>query len=251
MIDRKIVLLCLTYLSINVALSAQVSYGVQIQNFGRNGNGGAQVDSITAITNSNAQLLEYAPQGVGLFFEYQLKSRFPLMIRGELNYRGGKPSGYQLLVFNSVSGKISPSSYAEIKQNYNLELPIDLNYIVFKRRFHLLNKSVELELGLLAGVSLQFQNARNEVVYQKQPANSSGVIDVNSAINNSVRTTNYFYNYGVRLRLWNFVLIYRVDQLLNNSTVKNLNVWGNSYPFKISYEYQSVSLGYKLNFKRR
>lgn len=247
--SKKIILFVLVaYTSTNLTLSAQISYGVQIQNFGRNGGGGGQQDSMLTITNSNAQLLEYPPQGVGLSFEYQLKSRFPLMIRSELNYRGGKPLGLQLFVFNSINGKTSPSNYSELKQSYNLEIPIDLNYTLFKRGLRLLNKSVEFEAGLLAGFSFQFQSTSNQVLYQKQPSNSSGVVDVNSAINNSIRAINYFYNYGLRVKLWNFILIYRVDQLLNNSVIKDLSLWGNSYPLKVSYEYQSVSLGYRVNF---
>jgi hypothetical protein len=248
---KNILFVLLVYLLTSLTLRAQISFGVQIQNFGRSGGGGGQVDSMVVITNSNAQLLEYPPQGVGLFFEYQLKSRFPVMIRSELNYRGGKPSGLQLFVFNSITGKTSASNYSELKQSYKLEIPIDLGYTLFKRGLRLLNKSVEFEAGLLAGVSFQFQSTSNQVIYQKQPLNSSGVDDVNSAINNSIRATNYFYNYGFRVKLWNFILIYRVDQLLNNSAIKDLSLWGNSYPLKVSYEYQSISLGYKLNLKRK
>jgi len=251
MIQKVVVLFAAICLLSIFNLNAQITCGLQVQNFGRNGGGGGQIDSITAITNSNAQLLEYMPQGVGFFFEYQLKSRFPLTIRSELNYRGGRPSGLQLFVFNNVTGRISQSSYSEVRQSYSFEVPINLNYAVFKKGLRLLNNSVEFEAGLLAGISFQFQSKADDVAYQKQPSNSSGVVDVNSAISNSTRTTNYFYNYGLRLRLWNFILIYRIDQLINNSAVNNLAIWGNNYPFKVTYEYQSISLGYRINVNRK
>lgn len=251
MIIKKILSFLFIFASLNYLLQAQVSYGLQIQNFGRHGGGGGQLDSITVITNSNAQLLEYSPQGIGMFFEYGLKSKLPLSIRAELNYRIGEPLGLQLFLFNSVTGRISLSNYSEIKQGYNIELPLDFTYTFFKRNILVLNHSVGFEIGLLAGISFQIQSKDSQLIYQKQPINSQGLVDVNSAINNSLRMTNYFYNYGLRLRLWNFVITYRIDQLLYNSISRNLNVWGTTYPFKVSYEYQSITVGYILDFKQK
>lgn len=236
-------------LFISTTLNAQISYGVLIQNFGRNGSGGVMADSITAFTYSTIRLLESPPQGVGLFLEYRLKSRLPLILRGELNYRTGRSLNFDLLVVNNVTGKISPSSYSSLKPTYNFEIPLDLSYLILKRGMHVFKKVVDLEVGLLVGVSFQFQSRGDKVAYQSD--NASGISDVNLAIYNSMKSLNYFYNYGLRVKFWNFILIYRYDQLLTNSATNDLNVWGNTYPYRTTYQYQSVSLGYTFSFKKK
>ncbi len=239
------ILLCL----INTTLNAQISYGVLIQNYGRNGGGGAIADSINAYTYSTIRLLEDPPQGVGIFFEYHFKSRLPLILRGELNYRTGRSLYFDFLVVNNVNGKISPSNYSALKPGYNFEVPLDLGYTVLNKGVRVFKKIVDLEVGLLAGVSFQIQPRGDKIAYQS--STTSGISDVNLAIYNSIKSLNYFYNYGLRVKFSHFLLIYRLDQLLTNSTTNNLNVWGNTYSFKISYQYQSISLGYTFSFKKK
>lgn len=236
----------------SVNVSAQITYGIQIQNFGRHGIGEVKADSITAFTTSTIQLLDYPLQGAGLFFEYQPKSRFPIIIRTELNYRTGQAFNVDLLVYNNVTGIVSLLNYSSLKLRNNLELPIDLNYIFIKKGVHVFKKTVDFELSLMAGISFQFQPKTNDITYAMgQVKNAPGILDVNSAISNSVRPVNYFYNYGVRVKIWNFIIIYRHDQLITNSITNDLSVWGNSYSFKTNYDYQSVSLGYIVNFGKR
>jgi len=239
-------------LLVSANVNAQITYGIQIQNFGRNGIGGVEADSISAFTTSTIQLLDYPPQGAGIFFEYHLKSRFPLILRGELNYRTGQSLNLDLLVYNNVTGMISFSNYSSLKLRSNLEIPIDINYLFIKQGVHVFKKTIDFELGLFAGVSFQFQPKASEVTYSMgQDKNTLGISDVNVAINNSIRSINYFYNYGIRAKIWNFIVTYRRDQLLTNSATNNLNVWGNSYSFKTSYNYQTISLGYTLSFKKK
>lgn len=232
-------------------VSGQFVYGVQLQSFGGAKRGAVIADSITVVNDSRASLKFEVPQTIGLFLEYKLKGNLPFTFRSEISYKP-HPIGLGLSIFNSKFFAGKPIGvYTYKSYNFAFELPFNLCYnLIQKERFPFL-KLRNLEIGLLGGVTIQLLSRGERETYPiAKNFNSPGISDVNFAIYNTIRNINYFYNYGARVRLGHFIATYRRDLLLTKSGTNDLKVWGNSYSFRTSYNYESISLGYTFSFKK-
>ncbi len=246
------VLFLMVFISLTKAACGQFNYGVKLQNFGGARSGASIADSILVVADSRASLKLEVPQTIGLFVEYKLTGKLPLIIRSEISYRP-HPIGLDLTIYNGKSFGGKPDAVYTYKTlNYEFELPFSLCYnLVQKEKLSLL-KLRNLEIGILAGVTIQLAARGERETYPiAKNFNSPGISDVNFAVYNTIRTTNYFYNYGVRARLGHFIATYRRDLLLTNSGTNDLNVWGNTYSFRTNYDFESISLGYTFSFKKK
>ncbi|MFM7488683.1 MAG: hypothetical protein ACKO13_17355 [Cytophagales bacterium] len=231
--------------------SSQFKYGVQLQNFGGSRMGGVVADSISVLLDSRASINVANIPAVGLFLEYKPAWKLPLFIRSEFNYRS-MPIGLGISIYNGKSFGGKPDAVYTYKTlNFAFDLPVNIYYnIIHREKFSVLNLRY-FEVGLMAGFSIQFNGRGEGETYPiAKNFNSPGMSDVNFAIYNTIKTINFFYDYGIRVRLGHFVATYRRDFLLTRSATNDLEVWGNTYSFRTTYDYQSISLGYTFNFKK-
>ncbi len=232
--------------------SSQLTYGIQLQVFGGSTGGVINADSILVVADSKGASIKFkVPENIGLFVEYKPKWQFPLIFRTEINYRP-HPIGLDLAIYNGKFFGGKPDGVYTYKEyNFGFDIPISSCYNLIQKGNIQFLKARTLEVGILAGVTFQFLARGEREIYPIGKNFSPGISDVNFAIYNTMRTTNYFYNYGVRVRLGHFIATYRRDLLLTNSSTNDLNVWGNTYSFKTSYNYESISLGYTFSLKKK
>ncbi len=237
-----IVLYCFTY------GNAQVTYGIQFQAHGSQKTGFVEADSILVLTRggSSSEYKFNGIQTVGLFVEYHPILNFPLLLRSEINYRS--PSyifGIDILYVNTKPTKYGQLEIPTFKSlGYSVDIPIDISYALVKS-----HRILDFELGLIAGVAINFQSRLERETYPiGQAVDSQGISDVNFAFYNTIRTKNYFYNYGVRFKIGRIIALYRRDLLLTQSATNDLNVWGNTYAFRSNWIYNTISIGYTLHW---
>ena len=250
MIKNLKILFFLWFILISHFGLGQFLYGVQVQASAGGIKGSAIADSISLISDSRASLR--FQRTIGVFLEYRLKSKLPLILRSEVNYRPS-PLGLDVSIFNGKSFNGKPIGVYTYKSlNFAFDVPITINYNIIQKERLSFVKLRDLEIGIFAGLTFQFQSRSEKETYPiGKNLNSSGISDVNFSIYNSIRTINYFYNYGIRARLGHFIATYRRDMLLTQSGTNDLEVWGNIYSYKTIHQYESVSLGYTFSFKRR
>jgi hypothetical protein len=230
----------------------QFCYGAQVQNFGGAKRGAVVADSILVVADSKGSISEFNVPSIGLFLEYKPAGKIPIFFRSEVNFRPS-PIGLGLTIYNGKSFGGKPDAVYTYKAlNFAFDVPISLSYNIIQREKLSVLKLRNLEIGVIAGFTIQFLAKGDRETYPiAKNFNSPGISDVNFAIYNTIKSTNYFYNYGVRIRLGHFLATYRRDLLLTNSGTNDLNVWGNTYSFRTNYDYQSVSLGYVFSFRKR
>ncbi len=253
MIEKKIgiVFLASLFFLSNLCFG-QITYGVRFQAFNGGIKGSAIADSILLVTDTRpTSILLYVPQNIGLFLEYRL-GKIPFMLRTEINYRP-HPVGLDANIFNGKSFGGKPDGVYTYKTlNFGFDIPITLNYNLIQKENFAFLKLKRLEMGVFAGVTIQLQARGERETYAiGQNFNSPGISEVNFAVYNTIRTTNYFYNYGIRVRLGHLITTYRLDFLLTPSGTNDLKVWGNTYSYKTTHQYQSVSLAYTFSFKKK
>jgi hypothetical protein len=246
------ILFLIIFVLLTKGANGQFTYGLQIQSFGGAKKGTVVADSITVVADSRASIKPFGVPSIGLFIEYKPKIKLPLLIRSEINYRPN-PIGLDLTIYNGRSFGGKPDAvYTPKTLNFAFDLPLTICYNIVQKEKASLLKLKNLEVGVLAGVAVQLTTRGERETYPiAKNFNSPGISDANFAIYDAIRTTNYFYNYGIRMRLGHFIATYRRDMLLTNSGTNDLSVWGNTYSFRTNYDYQSISLGYTFSFKKK
>jgi hypothetical protein len=231
---------------------SQFAYGVQLQAFSGEIKGSAIADSILVFSDSRASIQFEVPQIIGLFLEYKPKGKLPLILRAEVNYRP-QPLGHDISIFNGKSFGGKPTGVYTYKSlNFAFDIPLTLNYILIKRENVPFFKLRNLEISGFAGITVQLQARGERETYPIAiNLNSPGISEVNFNLYNTIRTANYFYNYGIRVRLGHFIAIYRRDMLLTPSGTNDLKAWGNTYAYRTAHQYESISLGYTFNLKKK
>jgi hypothetical protein len=230
------------FLSNAILLQAQIKFGLHWQAMTGSNSGAAIADSITIEERSYTERSLNLPSP---FFEYRHIAKTPLTVSTSFNLSTNGDIGLGAIVYNNLNvGKPFAIQYPLFYSISTLiDIPFSIGYSIIQPG-NLLIRNLPLEIELFGGLDLKLKSRPFLPNDNLTSRNEAGVNEVYRSLPTTIKITNYYYSYGVRVKYGRFFISYRKDLQIAKTGTNSIVVFNKEYPFVTNWEYSYLAVGY-------